>query len=152
VEHLRQMLEYGLDHRRSKTRIESVSMKKMSVSTTLLDFDVNAGIKMVGGDEDIYRELLADFVENLPSKIKLFERFFLEKDFESLARSAHNIKGVASNLGILQLNEHADKLEKSVSEGYTGDSLEIILREIKEISQNFITDASNFLAKPRTEM
>lgn len=152
VEHLRQMLEYGLDHRRLRTRTESVSMNEVSISTTLLDFNVDAGIKMVGGDEDVYRELLADFVEKLPSKIELFERFLLEKDFESLARSAHNIKGVSSNLGILQLNEHAERLEKSVSEGYTDDSLEIILREIKEISRNFITDASNFLAKPRAEV
>jgi HPt (histidine-containing phosphotransfer) domain-containing protein len=100
----------------------------------------------VGGDEDIYRELLADFAVKLPEKIANLERCFSEDNMEGLSRGAHNIKGVASNLGALQLCEYAGRLEKCARQGYTKEPLEKIVREIKEISRKFSVDASNYLS------
>jgi CheY-like chemotaxis protein/HPt (histidine-containing phosphotransfer) domain-containing protein len=144
VDHLRQMLDYGLDRR--KARRNSIPSRADVVTTPgWRGFDATDGIRMVGGDVETFCELLADFVEKLPEKTEGIERCFAEKDMDGLSRIAHNIKGVSSNLGALQLNEYAGKLEKSASEGYTSSSLESIVREIREISQNFIVDASNFL-------
>ena len=152
VEHLRQMLDYGLDHRKSRRQNLDDSMGEISVSATQPDIDIAAGIKMVGGDEEIYRELLVDFIEKLPEKINKIEKFLLDKNLDDLGRVAHNIKGVSANLGALQLNEYANNLEKCVSEGYTVISLEIIVREFKEISQKFITGASSYLARSQSEV
>ncbi len=152
VEHLRQMLAYGLDHRKSRLRNLIASMGEIYMPTEQPDFDVAAGIKMVGGDEEIFRELLADFLGKLPEKVDRIEKYLLENDLENLGRAAHNIKGVSSNLGALQLFEYAGRLEKSVSEGYTVKLLDIIVREIKEISRRFIIGASDFLARPQSEV
>jgi len=151
VEHLRQMLNYGLDHRKSRRHSAAESGDSHSVNNVLMSIDFKSGILLVGGDEEIYRELLADFIEKLPEKYKRIEQAFVEQDRESLSRAAHNIKGVSSNLGALQLNEYAGRLEKQASEGYTFDALEGIVREIKDILQKFIEDASNFLAMPHNE-
>jgi len=150
VDHLRQMLDYGLDRR--KARRVSVSPPANTIPAVPLGFDVAAGIKMVGGDVETFRELLVEFVDGLPKKNDAIEKCLAEKDMDGLSRIAHNIKGVSSNLGALQLYEYANRLEKSASEGYTNNSLESVVREIKEISRKFIVDASNFLAGTQNEI
>jgi len=145
VDHLRQMLAYGLDNRKSKNLLTEGPRTDSAVSSVNQSFDIAKGIKMVGGDEETYRELLQDFMEKLPEKIQVIEKCFSEKDMTGLSRAAHNIKGVSSNLGALQLFEYAGRLEMIAGEGYT-QSLEDAVRAIKEVSLKFIADASNFLS------
>lgn len=152
VEHLRQMLEYGLDHRRSRNSIEPLILKEIPVPNyESPDFDTRAGIMLVGGDEDTYRELLADFVDKLPEKTEIIDRYLAENDIKNLSRIAHNIKGVSSNLGGLRLYEYADKLEKTANDEYTIETLEDALREVKKVSRKFIMDASHFLATKKND-
>jgi len=150
VEHLRLMLNYGLDHRKLRQRPNIIEVEDISVVIEPKEIDIQSGIIMVGGDEETYRELLTDFVEKLPEKTEIIGKFYLEKDMDGLARIAHNIKGVSSNLGALQLYEYADSLEKCANEGYTS-KLESSVREIKEVAKKFIKDASNYLATPQSK-
>jgi two-component system, sensor histidine kinase and response regulator len=144
VEHLRQMLKHGLDHRKSYGG-SKVSNPKYDLITDNRGFDPANGIKQIGGNEDVYRELLSDFVGLLPGKVTHLERCFTEKNADGLSRAAHNIKGVASNLGGLQLSDHAGRLEKRAGEGYT-PLLEEEIKEFKELSDVFLLEASKFLA------
>ncbi|HSG42621.1 MAG TPA: response regulator [Anaerolineales bacterium] len=145
LEHLRLMLRHGLDHRLTASK----QVKSISVSDSdndEMNFNPSIGLKQVGGDEEMFHELLADFVAELPQKLENMKKHLDEKDMDSLSRDAHNLKGVSSNLGVLQLSQHAGRLENSSSEGYT-KLLRNDLKEIKAISENFIRDASKFLAE-----
>lgn len=150
VVHLRLMLNYGLDRRKSRQRPQIIEVENISEISSPSDFDPRSGIMLVGGDEETYRALLTDFVERLPGRTESIDRFYLEKNLDGIARIAHNIKGVSSNLGALQLYEYAGRLEKCANDGYTSQ-LESSVREIKEISKKFIGDASNFLAIPQNK-
>ena len=143
VEHLRQMLRHGLDHRQVTPKEEDESLK-MHVGDNKQSFDPTAGLRQVGGDEETFRELLADFVTELPRRISIMEELLNGRDMDGLSRAAHNLKGVSSNLGVLQLSQHASGLEISSSEGYT-EQLRSEMKEIKAISEEFIRDASEFL-------
>ena len=66
--------------------------------------DTHLGIQQVGGDLANYRELLTDFVQELPAKIQLMHDFCEARDTEKLSRAAHNLKGVAANLAARQLS------------------------------------------------
>ena len=94
-------------------------------------------------------KLLLDFVEQLPEKNISIEKFLKENDMVGISRLAHNIKGVSSNLGALQLSEYAGKLEKFASDGYTTELLVNTAREVRDISEKFIEDASKFLASTK---
>lgn len=150
VEHLRLMLNYGLDRRKTRQRHQIIEMENISEISLPSDFDSRSGIMMVGGDEETYRGLLSDFIERLPERIESIDRFYIEMNLDGIARVAHNLKGVSSNLGALQLCEYAGRLEKCANDGYTSQ-LEMSVREIKEISKKFIGDASNFLAVPQNK-
>jgi two-component system, sensor histidine kinase and response regulator len=146
VSHLRQMLSYGLDYRKARNAMLTRSTAAESIGSTSHDLDIAAGLKLVGGDEETYRELLADFVEKLPEQNKSIERCLAEKDLEGLARIAHNIRGVSSNLGALQLYEYAGRLENGAGEGYTGGILEDSVQKFREALRKFMLVASEFLA------
>ena len=143
VEHLHQMLNYGLDYRQSRLNAQSVKLEQDLDGEFSKILDIPMGIKLVGGDQETYKELLSDFIERLPEKYQNIEKCYAEKDMEGLARAAHNVKGVSSNLAVLQLSDYAGILEKMADEGYT-PSIGRVVAAMKEITQKVIADASSF--------
>jgi CheY-like chemotaxis protein len=108
--------------------------------------DIQKGLHQLGGDVKTYRELLTDFIQELPGRIGILEHSLNEKDTASLAREAHNLKGVASNLGALQLSDNAGKLDKQPDEGYT-DKDQTLLLEVKRAGTALQKVANDFLEK-----
>ena len=72
----------------------------------------------MGGDREAYKELLEDFIHDLPGRLDNFWFCYKNKDMDGLNRAAHNLKGISASLGALQLSEYARRLEKQVGEGY----------------------------------
>ena len=142
IEHVRRMLKYRTDAILHLTaNAEVIHSEEISIGEVL---DFQKGVKRVGGDIDTYWELFADFMEELPEKTNRLQHFFELGNLEELSRAAHNLKGVAANLGILQLSEYADKLDKQSSEGYT-QRIEESLNKIKAIVSKLETVAQIFL-------
>jgi len=144
MDHLRHILDYGLVNR--KTVVKSDPGKSRNPEFQISEiFDYQKGIQRVGGDEDVYLELLSDFVQELPGKMENFRHYFEIKDLENLSRAAHNLKGVSASLGALQLSEHAQRLEKQADDGYT-DSIEELLKEITVSTDKLRVDLSIYLS------
>jgi CheY-like chemotaxis protein/HPt (histidine-containing phosphotransfer) domain-containing protein len=108
--------------------------------------DIQKGLHQLGGDIKTYCELLNDFIQELPGRISTLERSLEEKDMASLAREAHNLKGVSSNLGALQLFDYASKLDKQSNEGYT-DQTQTLIMDIKRAGSALQKIATDFLEK-----
>lgn len=62
------------------------------------------------GDEDLERDLLRLFRENMPDYIAILENE-LSTGSEEFARTAHKIKGVARGLGAFKMASLAQKIE-----------------------------------------
>lgn len=107
--------------------------------------DIEKGTQRVGGDPDMYRELLSDFVQELSARIQVLEGHLLERDMDALSRDAHNLKGVSSNLGAMELAECASKLDKQSVEGYTRLHEGLFL-ELKKAELNLSRTANDFLS------
>ena len=130
VEHLRNILQHGLDSRKSRLDAEIEAEELASeLLPSDVDLDLQVGIQRVGGDAAVYKELLGDFIDELPDKLEQLWSTFRNRDIEGLHRAAHNLKGVAANLGALRLSEQAQRLEKQTSQGYT-ESVEALLTNI----------------------
>ena len=141
VQHLREVLKLGFEHKLpSYTDNKNAAAKRLVVSSEVLD--LSKGIAMVGGDKETYLELLGDFVDRLPERLKKMEVFLKERNAVELSRAAHNIKGVSANLGALQLSHHAGVLEKEAGEGYTPNLIERF-QEFDRITRKFVLDVAN---------
>jgi HPt (histidine-containing phosphotransfer) domain-containing protein len=142
LEHIKRLLKYSIQARPARSNELSI-VKQESVSDAVLD--IERGIEQIGGDRETYRELLSDFVRELPERLKMMQHFFAKKDLVGLSRAAHNLNGIAANLGALQLSDYARKLDKQSNEGYT-ESMTDLLREIQILGSKLLETSNNFLA------
>jgi CheY-like chemotaxis protein/HPt (histidine-containing phosphotransfer) domain-containing protein len=108
--------------------------------------DIEKGIQRVGGDRNTYRELLGDFVQGLSARIEIIERSLRDRDMDTVSRETHNLKGVSSNLGAMELADCAGKLEKQSDEGYTRLHEGLFL-DLKKAEANLSRTANNFLSR-----
>lgn len=142
LDHIQRLLKYSLTPRPEKATQPAI----LDQEPTKEILDVQKGIEQVGGDPETYRELLGDFIEGLPERLRLIQQFFKKMDMAGLSRAAHNLNGVAASLGALQLSEYARRLDMQSVEGYT-DSLDDLLREIQLTGSKLLETSNNFLAE-----
>ena len=147
IQQLHRIIHYGMGHRNEEGVVDPSANKIDAEPANQPVFDPVAGIKMVGGDEELYRDLLADFARRLPEKIRKFLVYLEERDINGLSRAAHTLKGVSLNLGALQLYEYAGKLENCTGERYTASAmLEGDIRALGAAAARFLLKASEFLS------
>lgn len=147
VEHIQRMLNYiSKTGQTPPARPNSLPGNPTSNRDIL---DIQKGTQRVGGDSEVYRELLGDFVQGLTKRVEILDRYALERDLMALSREAHNLKGVSSNLGALELAECASKLDKQCNESYT-DTVQTVLLELKRAETNLRKTATDFLVKKET--
>lgn len=143
LEHVRRLLKYRTDAILHATaNAEVLHNEEISIQEVL---DLQKGVQRIGGDIDTYWELFAYFMQELPEKTNLLQHYFRLGNLEELSRAAHNLKGVAANLGILQLSEYADQLDKQSSQGYT-QQINQSLQKIKAIESKLDAVAQIFLS------
>jgi CheY-like chemotaxis protein len=144
IEQVQRLLKYGFQTRAKDDSAELKFPEGELPPEKVLD--VRKGLVQVGGDENMYRELLSDFIEGLPRRLRAMQHYFAEKDLVELSRTAHNLSGIAANLGASQLSDCAKKLDKQSVEGYT-DSLNTLVQEIQLVVGKLLEFSNNFLAE-----
>ncbi|MDC7218435.1 MAG: Hpt domain-containing protein [Spirochaetales bacterium] len=77
-------------------------------------FDVEEGLKRIGGSEDLLVELLDSFVRDFSHTQEEYKQFAEDKDWDSARRLIHSVKGAAGNLGAGQLRNSASLLEEAL--------------------------------------
>jgi PAS domain S-box-containing protein len=85
--------------------------------------DTQAGLKTVQGNETLYLKLLGKYRD---SQIDFKDQFLIalkSGDMETATRLAHTLKGVSGNIGALEVQEAALKLETSCKKGHTERTL-----------------------------
>ncbi len=120
-----------------------VTVNEEGVSSVL---DIPKGTQRVGGDSNTYKELLNDFIKGLPKRMATLDQYLRERNMEELSRQAHNLKGVSSNLGAMELAESASNLDKQSNEGYT-HLHEGLFLELKKAETNLVRTANDFLER-----
>lgn len=145
IEHIQRLLRYGLSTRPVATRVVDAPVQEAPGHAVL---DIERGLNQVGGDLDMYRELLGDFVKELPARLQTIEDIFARKDLVGLSRAAHNLKGIAASLGASELSQYAQRLDKQSVEGYT-EALDHLIGEIKLTGNKLMETSNSFLADGR---
>ena len=146
MEQVQRLLRYAFQSRLSKSLDQPVILLKELRPEKVLD--VQKGIVQIGGDEEMYKELLRDFIEGLPKRLRMLQQFFATQDWVELSRAAHNLKGIAANLGASELSVCAKKLDKQSVEGYT-ESLDPLIQEIQLVVSKLLEVSNNFLAEKK---
>lgn len=77
-------------------------------------FDVQEGIKLCGGDEAIYMEVLWAAMEEGEEKIPLIRSAYEQEDYERYRIEVHGLKNAMRSIGAVYLSELAAQQEQAV--------------------------------------
>lgn len=80
----------------------------------MFGIDVNAGLRRVSNNKNLYMKILNKFVESNRTFEEDIKQSIKENDFEKTARIAHTLKGVAGNIGANELYNLAKDYELSI--------------------------------------
>lgn len=144
IEHIQRMLQLISKNKEPLAVNTEPEVTSHALVHSVLDIEM--GIHRVGGEPETYNDLLSDFVRGLPKRLESMEEYLLERNMDAFSRDAHNLKGVSSNLGAMELAEFADTLDKQSNEGYT-PLIEGSFLELKKAEKNLLRTANDFLVK-----
>ena len=124
VDHVKRMLDYlASSNQRVEVADRPAPPEEITIKSVL---DIRRGIQRVGASSDSYWDMLHDFVIGLPDRVDFLQQALIAHEFETISIAAHNLKGVSSNLGALQLSDYADRLDRASGEGYTLETAKLV--------------------------
>ena len=98
--------------------------------------DVEAGIAMCAGDEDIYLEVLEAALEEGREKIPFIRECYEKKDYERYCIEVHGLKNAARSIGANHLSDISKVQEFAVKENnlhLVDEGVEPLLAEYQDL-------------------
>ncbi len=92
---------------------ERSTLEETTISNGLKDsiFDWDGLLHRLMGDEDLAKEIIDDFLKQIPDNLFAVKKALNDEDLPLLQREAHIIKGASGNVGALNLQEIAEQIE-----------------------------------------
>ncbi|MCL2791824.1 MAG: response regulator [Spirochaetaceae bacterium] len=87
-------------------------------------FDYDKALEAFVGEKDVLHEVLEEFEKKVRAQLSDMKALLKNKDFETLRREAHTIKGGSLNLSMKEFGNAAEKLERSAKNNELSASFE----------------------------
>ena len=120
TEQLFQLIESYVNQ--STQPISSEKLQETKSTDKPMVLDIQGATPRFGENLHAYQDFLKEFIDDLPERIDQFQTVFLSGNYQALADSAHNLKGISASMGAMQLS-HLSHILDQTSLG--GDSLRI---------------------------
>ncbi len=101
----------------SKTPATNIKASAEVLLPEIAGIEVADGLNRVAGNRRLYRDLLAQFAAKQGDAAAQISTALESGDRKLAERIAHTVKGVAGNLGIMEVQSVAQKLEKALRDG-----------------------------------
>ena len=109
------------------------------------EWDLKELLERLDGDEGFLCELLVMFREDARVNLEKSRKAMAERDFESLTRTAHTLKGMLRNLSMGEAADTAAALETASRESRGSDSKEL-LEKLEQELQGILPEVEAQLA------
>ena len=99
-------------------------------------FDVEEGIAMCAGDEELYAEVLDTALEEGKEKIPLIRQLYEEKDYDRYCVEVHGLKNAMKSIGANHLSEAARVQEFAVKDNnlaLVDEGVDALLTEYQDV-------------------
>lgn len=93
--------------------------------------DTTSGFKRVMGNRTLYFELLKRFCDGQKDTACRISEALTAGDFLLAERLAHTLKGVAANIGVRDVRDAAEKVEKAINTRETG-GIDVLIDELND--------------------
>jgi len=130
---LAEVLEKWVETLQERSLVVATPRGAAKLSAGLSVFDRQAFMARLMGDEDLAKDIIAGFLEDIPKRIHTMKTHLDQSDAGSAGGQAHAIKGAAANVGGMALSAVASQIEEA---GKAGRREEIISL-VPEIERQF---------------
>jgi HPt (histidine-containing phosphotransfer) domain-containing protein len=110
----------------------------------LLDMNIIQNLKELGGDDDFFKEILDLYCAQYPELYKNIQESYLIKNYDSLSKYAHALKGASLNIGAKELAEICKSVEINSKNGLY-DGLENLIRNIDFVKKITLEEMHSLL-------
>ena len=114
------------------------------------ELDVEAGLRLLLGDEQAYLRLLHQFVDQHGGDPQLLQPSIQLQDWPMVRELAHALKGAAGTLGAWHINQLAALLEKNAKQSPQTDEQMTALAALEEAMAQFVNEVSQITMAPAT--
>lgn len=124
---------------------------KLDIKKGVEGIDLEFGLKVVGGNEKLYNKLLIKFNQMYQNFYAGFSSACIN-DLELARREIHTLKGVAGNIGAMELYNLADKYVGLLNKDFypnqdNMDDLRLELEKVLNSTSAFVTNVSDHSTK-----
>ncbi len=95
----------------------------------LTGIDVEVGVQRLDGNQELYKALLEDFVQEFANVVEEVRNSLFDdekEDIPTARRLLHSVRGMSGNLAAMDLNLAASNLEKAIVENRPDDWLDMM--------------------------
>lgn len=107
--------------------------------------DMNEAIDNLGGDTDLYREIVGVFLGDAPAQLSAVETALAAGDFPTARRGAHTLKGTSAAIGATRLRAAAFALESACAAAAV-ESIATPLAAVKRDTAATVAALQDYLA------
>ncbi|MFP4458263.1 MAG: PAS domain S-box protein [Candidatus Zixiibacteriota bacterium] len=136
---LKEKIEKWLPERRDNSTIihkDSLKFTTEEKDNKKIDreiFDPSRLEKASMGKKTIEKKIINLYLEDIPKQLKRLDKFHSQKDFDSLSRQGHKIKGSSANIGANKMSKIAEEIErKAAQHDITKPELTALVDDIKK--------------------
>lgn len=133
--------------------LESTEQEGTDLNIEIAGIDTEQGLRRAAGNKDLYVSLLINFAKQQEGFITGINQAVLDRDFALAQRLTHTLKGLAGNMGHIQVMPLITQLEKWLQTEPQDPSADAILGEIgfclKETAENILNSPQ--LKRPLNE-
>jgi two-component system sensor histidine kinase/response regulator len=104
----------------------------------VLELDMVAGLRRLGGNRRAYVNMLRLFIRNHRGTAAQIQAALEQDDWSSAERSAHSCRGVAGSIGATHLEKRARVLETALREHHPSDRIDALLHEVGQLLDGLV--------------
>ncbi|MFH1682043.1 MAG: response regulator, partial [Candidatus Eisenbacteria bacterium] len=100
--------------------------------------DVEKALVMLGGDHELFREVLSTFVASIPETMEALRKGAADGDLQDLKLRAHSLKGTAACVCAEAVRDTAQRIEILLEEGNLEEvkrALDLLRRDLEEFNK-----------------
>ena len=118
---------------KSKSAIYQIANQKIKDARKAEEppIDVKTALEVVGGDKNLYQELMQDFLKSFPNQLEEINDSISKGDVNTVKKHAHDLRDTASNLGVHRIVQYASTLGERTKDGNISD-MEAITQQMKD--------------------
>ncbi len=90
---------------------------RSALPESIAGIDLAWGLERVGGNSDLFRKLLADFLQQHGDAVGYLERTLAVGDEAEILREVHTLRGVSGNIGAREVEQAAHAWETALRKG-----------------------------------